>query len=438
LLSLGKSLLSFALLSFSFASLVIHAQEKFDSINRSRAQEMLHRGYEEIRKNYYDPTFHGIDIDARYKFYNDKIGSAPSLGEAFRDIVAFLEEFHDSHLFFEPPMRASVFDSGYRMQIIGQRAYVTHVRPSCDAAAKLHPGDGIVHLNHFDVNRTDIVDLEYYFHNLAPAPTETLDLMAPDGTARTDTVKGILVPKRASYDIRNDSFARGEFEREAEDEDRVNRDRFYEADDVLVWKMALFGSDEDALDHAMAKVHKHSALILDLRGNPGGYTDSLERLVGALFDHEVKIADRVGRKPLKPLISKRYAKPFTGKLIVMVDSDSGSSAELLVRVVQLENRGTVVGDKSAGRVMEAVHHAESVSVSDAALYAFSITEANLLMKDGQSLENKGVTPDLLLLPTAQALAIGADPVLSKAASLAGLSLDPMAAGKLFPFEWLKL
>jgi hypothetical protein len=46
-------------------------------------------------------------------------------------------------------------------------------------------------------------------------------------------------------------------------------------------------------------------------------------------------------------------------------------------------------------------------------------------------------PDELLLPTGADLAANRDPVLSHAAALAGLKLDPDAAGKLFPIEWRK-
>ena len=57
------------------------------------------------------------------------------------------------------------------------------------------------------------------------------------------------------------------------------------------------------------------------------------------------------------------------------------------------------------------------------------------MADGKSLEKVGVTPDIPLLPTAAQLAAGHDPVLSRAAELGGLKLNPESAGKFFPFEW---
>jgi C-terminal processing protease CtpA/Prc len=67
----------------------------------------------------------------------------------------------------------------------------------------------------------------------------------------------------------------------------------------------------------------------------------------------------------------------------------------------------------------------------------SVTVQDVLMGDGKSLEGAGVTPDEVLLPTAADLAAGADPVLARAAALAGVQLDPAKAGALFPALWRK-
>jgi C-terminal processing protease CtpA/Prc len=103
--------------------------------------------------------------------------------------------------------------------------------------------------------------------------------------------------------------------------------------------------------------------------------------------------------------------------------------------MQIEHRGKVIGDHSAGAVMEARELDESLGDDYKIYYILSVTSANILMADGKSLENTGVMPDELLIPTAADLAAGRDIVLSHAADLVGLKLDPVAAGKLFPFEW---
>ena len=74
-------------------------------------------------------------------------------------------------------------------------------------------------------------------------------------------------------------------------------------------------------------------------------------------------------------------------------------------------------------------------------YSAEITVANLIMRDGQSLErleHHGVTPDEMMLPTPTDLASGQDPVLAYAAKQVGATISSEDAGKLFPYEWPKV
>jgi carboxyl-terminal processing protease len=186
----------------------------------------------------------------------------------------------------------------------------------------------------------------------------------------------------------------------------------------------------------MDKARKCKALILDLRGNGGGYEETLLRLIGNLFERDVTLGDAIERKGHKVIVAKTRGKDaFKGQLVVLVDSGSGSSAELLARVVQLEKRGTVVGDRSAGAVMRAQHISYTEGQDTVVFYGLSVTVADLIMTDGKSLEKVGVTPDELLLPTPEDLAAQRDPVLSRAAALIGIKLEAERAATLFPVEW---
>lgn len=96
-----------------------------------------------------------------------------------------------------------------------------------------------------------------------------------------------------------------------------------------------------------------------------------------------------------------------------------------------------VTEVSAGHVMRSKFYDHAHGLNEQIYYGVSITDADLIMTDGRSLEHVGVTPDEIKLPTPVALAARHDPVLAYAASLAGVTMTPEKAGTLFPVEWIK-
>jgi carboxyl-terminal processing protease len=416
--------------------------DKIQPKDRERAKAMLEDMKETVRKNYYDPTFHGVNWDERYATFKERLDKAETLGDSFRTIAAFMSGLDDSHTFFIPPRRSYRLDYGYRVQLVGDVCYVTQLRSETDAAQKLHIGDQVVSLDGYGVNRKDLWQLEYYLNELDPKANSEFALKDPAGVTRRENVmtkyiEGKLVKDltltEGDTDIYNVIF-------EQDKERRLLRSRYVEHDDVMLWKMPAFALSEGEVDHLMGIARKHKALILDLRDNPGGYILTLQRMLANVFDHDVKLADRVTRKGSKPVtVKSRGSAAFGGQLVVLVDSGSASAAELFARVIQLEHRGRVLGDRSSGSVMEARHYGFQTGMTGIAVfYSASVTEADLVMTDGKSLEKNGVIPDELTLPTGQDLAAGRDPVLARAAELVGVKLDAVEAGKLFPFEWVPL
>ena len=92
-------------LGLASATAFTQQQTKISSIDLSKVQDMLRDAYKDTKKNYFDPKYQGVNIDALYQEYNGKLGSAGSLGDGMRMVAAFLDAFKDSHLFFIPPPR---------------------------------------------------------------------------------------------------------------------------------------------------------------------------------------------------------------------------------------------------------------------------------------------------------------------------------------------
>jgi C-terminal processing protease CtpA/Prc len=422
------------------------AQQQVSGFERDRWKVAMGLIKDDIRKNYYDPNFHGIDLDAHFKKAEEKMKQAQSVGQLFGIIAQALLDFDDSHLFFVPPGRASHFDYGWRTQMIGDRCFVTAVKPSSDAEAKgLKPGDEILDLDGYQMNRRNHWKMQYAYYSLRPVTGVRLVVAGADGKPRQLEVLTKVTQRKRVLDLTgtSNSIDINDFIRDSEDDERERREASrglsFGENQLMVWKFKEFAHAESEIDDMMSKARKHKGLIIDLRGNGGGAERTMLRVIGNLFDRDVKVGEIKRRKETKPLVAKTRGGDgvYKGDLVVLVDSNSGSASELLARVVQLEKRGTVLGDRTAGAVMRSRFYDHESGVDVIAPYGASITDADIVMADGQSLEHIGVTPDKVLLPAAADLAAGRDPVLSQAAALLGFTLEPEKAGALFPLKWRK-
>jgi C-terminal processing protease CtpA/Prc len=397
------------------------AQDTYDKTQRERAQQMLHDVSEAIRKNYYDPTYHGVNMDSRFRAADETIRNAAGLGTAYGAIALALDGLNDSHTFFSPPSRPVTRELGYVLQMVGDACFITAVRPGTDAAEKLAPGDQVISWQGFAPSRATMWKLNYSINGLFAATVQQFVIRRPDGSERKVELNIKVKQRKRVLDLTTGEDI-DQMIREEENAEHTNRHRYQEmTEGPMIWKMPEFDLNDDGVDRIIKQARRHPALVLDLRGNPGGLVKTLQYLVGSVMDHDVTIATRKGRKSdLKPQLAKtRRSSAFTGKLIVLIDSRSASAAELFARVVQLEHRGTVLGDHSSGSVMESRFYPFEQGIDTKFFYGASITDADLLMADGKSLEHTGVTPDEVILPTPADLAAGRDPALARAVELAG-------------------
>lgn len=434
----------FVVFSISLAALSLNTlaqqqqQQLASKMDRDRGQEMLKLVKMDLKKHYYDSNLRGIDIEARFKAASEKIDQATSNGHIMGIIAQVLFELDDSHTRFIPPSRASRVEYGWTMQMVGDKAFVTAVKPGSDAEKKgLKVGDEVWSIDGFAPLRDNVWKIKYFYYSLRPQPGMKLVVRHPGGKEEELIVLAKVTTGKKVMDLTgNDVW---DLIREEESENFLRRHRYVtHGEELLIWKMPQFDMSEAQVDDMMDKVKKYPSLILDLRGNGGGAVRMLNRLVGHFFDRDVKIADWKGRKEFDAQIAKtRGEKFYKGKVVVLIDSESGSASEIFARVMQLEKRGTVIGDRSAGAVMVSRYYPRQLGFDVVAFFGSSITEADLIMTDGKSLEKIGVAPDETILPSAEDIAAGRDPVLARAAALLDAKLDAAEAGKMFPFEWGK-
>ena len=64
------------LLAWLMFALPAHSQKpKLNAFDYALAHDMLHDAYNDVKKNYYDPQYHGIDLDARYHEFEARLAN---------------------------------------------------------------------------------------------------------------------------------------------------------------------------------------------------------------------------------------------------------------------------------------------------------------------------------------------------------------------------
>ena len=409
--------------------------QTFDKIERGRMKDMLKIVKAEVRDKYYDANYHGIDLESRFKQAEEKLDQATSTPQSLSIIAQVLIDFNDSHLFFIPPSTNLAVEYGWRMQAIGDKVYVTQLKPGSDAEAKgMKIGDQILSIGGFRPSKKELWKIRYYYNGLSKRSSLKVDVLGPkDEALRSLEINSELkkLPQKVvftSYFRLFDDFY----------EEENDRHRFQTAAGVTAWRMPSFEYDPASMPNLVGRFKDSRGLILDLRGNGGGYVKTMEQLVSYLFDKDVRISEAKGRKKTEPSSSKtKGPASFKGKLVVLVDSESGSASEVFARVVQLEGRGVVIGDTTAGAVMQSIQSAQQMGTDSIVPFGISITNADVIMSDGKSLEHVGVVPDETVIPTANDLAAGRDPALARAFEILGVKATPEEVGKLFKYYWKK-
>jgi carboxyl-terminal processing protease len=160
------------------------------------------------------------------------------------------------------------------------------------------------------------------------------------------------------------------------------------------------------------------AMVLDLRGNPGGLVSELREVSAAILPQGspvLQMRTRTGRSvvlqtPNAPVV------PSSVPIVVLVDEGTASAAELLSAAIQEQGRGVVEGTKTAGAVEIGI----TIDLSEGA--GMAVTVARVLTGKGARLEGQGVTPDTPEALTSQAMNQGHDNQLDRAIEILNMQL----------------
>lgn len=159
-----------------------------------------------------------------------------------------------------------------------------------------------------------------------------------------------------------------------------------------------------------------SKLVIDLRGNPGGFLEAAVD-IGSWFlpagkPIVIEKRDDAGQTSQQVYRSKGY-DIFNDqlKLIVLVDGGSASAAEILAGALADNHRATLVGETTFGKGSVQ----ELLPLTGGG--ALKLTIAHWLTPNGISISKAGLKPDVEVKLTAADVAAGRDPQLAKALAL---------------------
>ncbi|HEV3232177.1 MAG TPA: S41 family peptidase [Candidatus Dormibacteraeota bacterium] len=160
---------------------------------------------------------------------------------------------------------------------------------------------------------------------------------------------------------------------------------------ILYLRLYMFGEKtpdefESALKAGLQ--HKDRKIILDMRGNPGGFVSAADFVTSEFVKSglNVTVVGRGGAREQHPVSGKGIA--YDPQLVVLVDGNSASAAEIVSGALLDHKRAYLIGQKTFGK--GSVQEDFDVRTTGGDLH---LTIAYWYTPDGHSIERNGITPN---------------------------------------------
>lgn len=129
-------------------------------------------------------------------------------------------------------------------------------------------------------------------------------------------------------------------------------------------------------------------ILIDLRGNPGGLLNESVSLADLFLEKGVIVSTRGHDKKEHIYYSEKGDIAKNIPLVVIIDNESASAAEIFAGAIQDRQRGVVVGEKSYGKgsVQNILELNDGSSIK--------LTTSRYYTPNGNSIQARGITPDI--------------------------------------------
>ncbi len=159
---------------------------------------------------------------------------------------------------------------------------------------------------------------------------------------------------------------------------------------ALVEIASFISGTANEVSEALKSANYRSGVIIDLRNNSGGLVEEAvavaEQFIGSgiIVSYKVNESEKVFRAV--------NSNPIKVPVVVVINRNTASSAEILAGAFQDRNRGVVIGERSYGKGSVQ----ELISLDDGS--KLELTVALFLTPSGRIIEEVGITPDLAVAP----------------------------------------
>ena len=320
---------------------------------------------------------------------------------------------------------------GLQARFLDHQAIITQVESDSAAdEAGVRPGWVVRSVDGFELEpfskrfgEIDSASMSGYHRNSAlaamltgaPGAQSTFEFIDLDGKDRelslenrTDTAQRIKFGNLPPMSVSTTSSILGQ-EQLAEYGVEVDPDYTVGLLQFSVWMLPIVQPIKEAIDDFRSA--EVDAVIIDLRGNPGGvgglamgvgghFTQEPTNL-GTMFNEFGELNFNTNPQRVSP--SGELVEPLEVPLVILVDDMSASTSEIFAGGLQSAKRASIVGRRTPGMALPAV--AESLPNGDILYHAIAEFE----LPDGRSVEGVGISPDLTVSLDQESFASSRDP-----------------------------
>lgn len=205
-----------------------------------------------------------------------------------------------------------------------------------------------------------------------------------------------------------------EFKMKREEINNVSEYVNYDGDTAIVTVTRFDNNTGIEVQKEAAKFKEKgiSKVILDLRGNGGGYVSAAQDLLSLWLDNKLMLTQKsthFGEEKMSTSSGKAILKDM--KTVVLVNGSTASASEITAAALKNYKKAKIVGVKTYGKgVVQKMYNLSGGSI-------LKVTTAEWLTPDGSSINNEGVTPDIEVEMTAEDVNKMRDPQMDKAKSI---------------------